>query len=211
MSSNQVTYPDEPRRVIAFANFFKRYMSISSVVAAALPIPVTLFKLIPTYKVHVGILSTYTPLFCFLALGFIFYIRHPLARLMFPEYLTSKGEPSSTGIAVFRRELVKPFVTFLPALLILASLLCLYFYHETLNVSLAFQGMRAAEESLLFTDLQEIDKGTTLLALYLGMFVFAEASFILMAMKEYLQDILGYTEIALIMGPQTSESASSEE
>jgi len=37
----------ERKRVREFANFFKRYMSVSSVVAAALPVPVTAIGLIP--------------------------------------------------------------------------------------------------------------------------------------------------------------------
>ena len=76
--------PIEPQRVKRFAHFFKRYMSISSVVTAALPIPITAFNLIPTFSVHTKILSVYTPLFCFLLLGYVFYMRHQLARYMFP-------------------------------------------------------------------------------------------------------------------------------
>jgi hypothetical protein len=78
--------PSEPTRVKTFANFFKNYMSISAVVAAALPIPVTSFHLIPTYHAQTSLLATYTSLFCFLLLGLIFYSRHTLARVMFPEF-----------------------------------------------------------------------------------------------------------------------------
>ena len=58
--------PTHPKRVAAFVAFFKNYMSVSAVMVAALPIPVTSFKLIPTFAVHTAPLSTYTPLFCFL-------------------------------------------------------------------------------------------------------------------------------------------------
>lgn|SRR5262245_15616581 len=84
--------PTEPRRVKAFARFFKSYMSIWAIVVAALPIPVTLAGTIPTYAAQKGILATYTPLFCVLLLGFIFYARHSLARIMFGrEFLLGIG------------------------------------------------------------------------------------------------------------------------
>jgi len=56
----------DPKRVRAFASFFKRYMSVSTLVVAALPIPVTALGAIPTFKAHTKLLSVYTPLFCFL-------------------------------------------------------------------------------------------------------------------------------------------------
>jgi hypothetical protein len=83
MSTTERTEPISPRRVISFAKFFKNYMSISTIVTAALPIPVTSFGLIPTFHAQTKLLSVYTSLFCFLILGFIFYIRHELARIMF--------------------------------------------------------------------------------------------------------------------------------
>ena len=43
-----------------------------------------------------------------------------------------------------------------------------------------------------------------LLALYLGIFVFAESAFIVMAIKEYLQDLVRLSEIDLIRGKPTS-------
>src|SRR5438046_1398210 len=84
MSNSNATLPTDPRRVRAFASFFKNYMSISSVIVAALPIPVTAFGALPTFADQKAILSTYTSLFCFLVLGFIFYVRHGLAHWMFP-------------------------------------------------------------------------------------------------------------------------------
>jgi hypothetical protein len=114
--SKSSSLPTDPRRIRAFADFFKRYMSLSSLVTAALPIPITAFKLIPTFSVHTKVLSVYTSLFCFLILAFIFFSRHKLARLMFPSY---------------HREYRKPRVRInaLPAVLILFSLACLLGYH----------------------------------------------------------------------------------
>ena len=209
MNTNDSALPVEPRRVIAFANFFKRYMSISSVITAALPIPVTAFSLIPTYSAHTKILSTYTPLFCFLTLGFIFYIRHSLARLMFPEHLRmTAGYERPSGRIDLRhigQQWMKRFVMFLPALLILASVGCIMYYHYLLEAGLKWMlpesGFVSAEEALQYLDLPYVPEGPLLMVLYLGIFVFAEASFILMAIKEYLQDLLELSEIELMRGP----------
>lgn len=48
-----------------------------------------------------------------------------------------------------------------------------------------------------------IPYGTSLMALYLSMFICAECAFILMAIKEYLQDLLGITEHDLIKNYKT--------
>ena len=84
-------FPEDPKRIRTFALFFKRYMSISALVVAALPIPVTSLNLIPTFGIHTKPLSVYTSLFCFLMLAYIFYRRHRLARLMFHEYYLLKS------------------------------------------------------------------------------------------------------------------------
>lgn len=60
-------------------------------VAAALPIPVTAFHLIPTLSFQTQELSVYTPLFCFLVLAFIFYSRHALARWLFGPIFRTGG------------------------------------------------------------------------------------------------------------------------
>lgn len=210
MPEHEVT---EPRRVKAFARFFKNYMSVSALVTAALPIPVTALRLIPTYHAQTSILSVYTSLFCFLLLGFIFYSRHHLARFMFPE------------ISGARNVFWSGFLAVLPALLIASSLCCVYFYHTTLDLSVARVKypdrftvansdsvsptiINANPTPALKRDvvLHDIESQDTPLAgevflLYLGIFLFAESAFILMAIKEYLQDLVKLSEMDLIKGP----------
>ena len=60
-----------PTRLALFANFFKGYMSASTIVAAAIPIPITSWKLIPIYSQQRGFLTVYASLFCFLLLAFV--------------------------------------------------------------------------------------------------------------------------------------------
>lgn len=196
--------PSDPQRVKAFARFFKNYMSVSAVVAAALPIPVTSLKLIPTYAAQTSILSTYTTFFCFLTLGFIFYSRHHIGRLMFPEIL-DRGDIHS--LSQFRvRRFKQALVAYLPALLILCSLICVYFYHWLLDITLGMLGGRSltstastkASALLALPETYEIPAGNALMFWYLGIFVFAEAAFVLMAMKEYIQDLVRLTETDII-------------
>jgi hypothetical protein len=165
-------------------------------IAAALPIPVTCFRLIPTYSAHTSLLAVYTSLFCFLLLGFIFYSRHALARWMFPNFF-SRGD---------RLKLGKFVVSVLPATLIAASLASLFGYHYLLGISVRgyahwselSKGMNFMEWILNKSELWQIPYSGGLLALYLGIFVFAESAFIVMAIKEYLQDLVRLSETDLI-------------
>jgi hypothetical protein len=225
--------PIDPKRVRAFAAFFKRYMSLSTVVVASLPIPVTAFGLIPTYAVHSKPLSVYTPLFCFLTLGLIFYSRHQLARLMFPEHfgevrnILTRARPP-LGLKLIRKSLIG----FLPFLFITSSVVCLFLYHTRLadsvdriflnqymSTRIAVVASRktqsplpddgtsrrpSADDVFKNADLFEIPHGTQLMLLYIAVFTFAEAAFILMAIKEYLQDLVGLSELDLIRGPKTT-------
>src|SRR5438132_11804807 len=111
--------PADPRRIQAFARFFKNYMSVSSFVVAALPIPITSLGLIPTFADHRTLLATYTSLFCFLLLGFVFYVRHTLARWMFPEACAGKASTPDTRVVA---RVGHALITAAPMLLIVASL-----------------------------------------------------------------------------------------
>jgi nitrate/nitrite transporter NarK len=170
-------------------------MNLASVVVAALPIPVTTLGLIPTYSAQTYLLSTYTSLFCFLVLGFVFYGRHQLARDLFEESFSS-----------WRDRLWWHVLAWLPLVLTAACFLLVIVYHNTLDDSLqilqaAPPAERAAhgdEALLLLTPLRDIPRRWTLLLTYVGMFVSAEAAFVVMAMKEYLQDLLGLSDQALI-------------
>ncbi len=190
----------EPRRVRNFAEFFKRYMSLSSVVTASLPIPFTAFQLIPTYAGQTRFLSTYTSLFCFLLLAFVFYSRHTIARGMF-------NKPSLRGKINPKR-----WVALLPLAMILLSLALVFTYHALLDQSVrSAQAIHLArgvpihsmEKILAATDSLEIPYAVWLIAVHMAMFLTAEAAFILMALREYLQDLLQLSEMQLIGYPES--------
>ncbi|HUI84358.1 MAG TPA: hypothetical protein VL240_09050 [Candidatus Binatia bacterium] len=183
----------EPVRFAAFAKFFKAYMGTASVVTASLPVPVAALHLIPTYAAQEKFLSTYTSLFCFLMLGYLFYIRHWLGRLMF--------STRPDGHVVLRS-----FLAFVPLLLILASLALVALYHHYLmNSLLVFteQGvMNGSADILKAVDYREIPNSLQLTVCYLGMFLTAESAFILMALREYLQDVLKVPDASLLRAPR---------
>lgn len=183
----------EPARFAAFAQFFKAYMGTASVVTAALPIPVASLHLIPTYAAQEKFLSTYTSLFCFLMLGYLFYIRHWLGRLMF--FTRADGHIRLRSV-----------VAFLPLALILASLLLVGLYHHYLMASLLVftqQGVISATNDILASvDYREIPYSLPLTVCYVGMFLTAESAFILMALREYLQDVLKLQDASLIRVPR---------
>jgi len=178
--------PGKTMRIAVFANFFKGYMSVSTIVAASIPIPIATWKLIPIYSQQRGYLTVYASLFCFLLLAFVFSIRHRLAVPMF-----SKGKMSS-------------FIAALPFLFIVLTLACIMTYHAVLQQSieqLRGLGLRFTTADLLDkVDATEIPYAVPLAACYLGIFIFAESAFVLMAIREYLQDLLQLDEIALLHG-----------
>ncbi len=117
--------PTEASRVRGFARFFRSYMSVWTLVVAALPIPVGTFKLIPTFEVQRSYLSVYTSLFCFLSLGFIFFQRHRLGYYMFEFADKNSGIAGrvtiSQAIVNILLVLSRGFVSWLPMACILLS------------------------------------------------------------------------------------------
>jgi len=186
----------EPRRVKAFAQFFKHYMSASTVIAASLPIPVTSLRFIPTYGAQTKFLSVYASMSCFLLLGFIFYSRHTLARWMFHPAGKRKW---SLGV----------FIDLLPLFMVVACGCCIVAYHWLLQSSIQEAmadwvrrgaAIGSTEDVLRQTDYMDIPYSIGLVVCYLGIFLSAEAAFVLMAIKEYLQDLMGLTEAQLVAG-----------
>ncbi len=241
-------------------------MSVSSIVVAALPIPVTSFGLIPTFKAQTKFLSVYTSLFCFLLLAYVFYRRHALAKTVFKDYLANKSTMHSNAVKTFLTAFKTWIINIFPLLLILFSLCCVLMYHSILTYKINEVGAHLLYREIMTTgnfhsylkndeeqmdrsvmdfmlnnsfdavkrniiliptsntsingpgyewllnkaekystkevlsngELHMIEKYYFLILLYLGIFLSAEAAFILMAIKEYLQEVIGIEEIKLI-------------
>lgn len=192
-SAAKTLVPSDPKRFTAFVSYFKRYLGVWSAGAAALPIPVAKLGLIPVYQALSGSFATYVSLFCFLMLGYIFYCRHAIARWMFKRLKRRHGKG-------------RRFIAVLPLLLIVASLASAIAYQLVLHNSVAqvaysysLQGRNAdARQILQGATEDEIWYGVPLLVCYLGIFVCAESAFLLMAIREYLQDILKLQDAEII-------------
>jgi hypothetical protein len=186
MPGQQEVIPGKTTRLAVFANFFKGYMGVSTIVAASIPIPVGSLSLIPVFSQQRGFLTVYASLFCFLLLAFVFSIRHRLAVPMF-----RKGPAGALIVA-------------LPFVFIVLTLGSVIAYHAVLLQSieqLRQQGLRFSTNVLLEkVDATEIPYSVELAACYLGIFIFAESAFVLMAIREYLQDLLQLDEVALLRG-----------
>lgn len=172
------------QRLESFARFFKGYMSVSAVVAASVPIPVASLKLIPAYAQQRGFLTVYSSLLCFLLVAFVFSIRHGI------------------GARIFFSGRLRGLIAALPAIAIVCCIGCIGEYHWTLQKSLETWMARGvigtSEQILSRADLREIPYSLPLTIEYLGIFVFAEAAFVMMAMREYLQEELHLEERALM-------------
>jgi hypothetical protein len=180
---NREQQPEAGTRLATFAKFFSSYMNVASIIAASTPIPVGSMKLIPAYSAQRGFLTVYSSLLCFLLLGFTFSTRHKLAG-----YLFSKSRFSSLVLAI-------------PGIFILAASTCIFAYHYTLEESIAVIRQHAvtasSEEILNKLDLSQIPYDTRLSVFYIGIFALSEEAFILMALREYLQDLLRVDELTL--------------
>jgi hypothetical protein len=178
-----------------FGRFFTGYMGTASLVTAALPIPVRSWHLIPAFASQEKFMNTYTSMSCFLVFAYVFYSRHTLARWMFAR----RGE----------HFVVRFWVSVLPVLLICCSIGCAIAYHHELGEALdalSVAGARLPSSVLLLKiDAREIPGSGRLIVVYLGMFLFAESAFALMAIREYLQDVLKLEERELIFGVDTKK------
>jgi hypothetical protein len=180
----------EGQGIQTFGRFFTGYMSTASLVTAALPIPVRSLHLIPAFASQEKFMNTYTSMSCFLVFAYVFYSRHALARWMFAR----RGGHFALRL----------WVSVLPVLFICGSIGCAIAYHHELGEALdalAVAGARLPSSVLLSKiDAREIPGSGGLIVVYLGMFVFAEVAFVLMAIREYLQDVLKLEEHELIFG-----------
>jgi hypothetical protein len=181
---------NEGQGIQTFGRFFTGYMSTASLVTAALPIPVRSLHLIPAFASQEKFMNTYTSMSCFLVFAYCFYSRHTLTGWMFAR----RGGHFA----------VRFWVSMLPLLFICCSIGSAIAYHHELDEALdalSAAGARLPSSVLLSKiDAREIPGSGGLIVVYLGMFVFAESAFGLMAIREYLQDVLKLEERELIFG-----------
>jgi hypothetical protein len=225
------SHQGDPVRFQLFAKHFQSYMGLSSLLMAALPIPVSAFDLVPLYASLSKPTSVFTSMFCFLLLGFVFYNRRWLAPKMFPEYFENKIKelnpdnielkylPENIRMKLhdFDKDMMSHrisgiVINLAPLFLILVSIFSSIFYLYILNKSVGYvmdsQNSCGGDHPIQIFDcvLQSMDAphipfGHVIVGLYFVVFVSAEVAFILMATKEYVQDSLNLSDRELIDMP----------
>ena len=78
------------------------------------------------------------------------------------------------------------------------------FYSHHIPTVAYVGNLNSAAPDPLNVSLEAIPWGIRLTAYYLGIFAFAEAAFVLMALKEYLLDLLHLSDVDLITGANDS-------
>jgi hypothetical protein len=197
------TGPTSPGRIKGFVKYFNSY--VASIFVAAIPAPLSQWSLMPVFEVQRGLLTIATPIFCFLTLAFLFFMRDALAGPMFPlhtrrgEFLVNLGmKPRLKAIlASFWRRLW----AWAPLAFIGGPLYCASQYYFTYGFIWYKFGDITMTKNFSPAFLEEREYLNLLLTLplyYIFAFVLAEAAFVWMALKEYIQDVLGITDLDLI-------------
>jgi len=236
-----------------FLTFFKNYMNVWSLVVAALPIPLTQLKLIPTYASQTALLSLLTTFFCFFIVAIVYFWRHNIGRFLFGEIFSHSDPQKQFPLLDIKNKKFSrkaKFINSLPALLAVLSFVSIFGYLGLLNNSLhkvkpiltnekdyentvrlikensedsptrqvlldnltklyqlgieenkRIKEYGSFEKYILNTTvLSWIHSGLWLMLLYLLIFITAESAFVLMAMKEYLQNTLHISDLAVLTG-----------
>jgi hypothetical protein len=135
-------YPEaDDRRASASAA-----LGLAAVLLGLLPVPYVALGLLPVYHMHARFLVFYTPVVCLLVLGYLFYIRDIVARVLFadviasgtavdPEYYEEEGLARGLGV-----RLRSAIFILLPILLLGISLYCLTRYVDQFTDSVATAG-----------------------------------------------------------------------
>jgi hypothetical protein len=127
-----------------YSSAIRKALAVSVIAVTLLPVPITFFGVLPTYRMHAWFLLFYTPFLCLLTLCYLFYVRDSLARAMFANLLVPPQPPDPYYQEPVGRRLKRGFrrlkailLGILPALLVIASMYCVSRYLGSLNQSVA--------------------------------------------------------------------------
>lgn len=192
-------------RLSVFAGAFKNYMGVMPVVTAALAPLLTFLKAIPTYESQRTTLATLSGILGFLMLAWLFYVRRTIAL--------------GSLIRGFRF-----LINITPFLLIVCTLASFIGYFQILgkstdaalklvqedpakyveqDKSLKF---KTANDVLKHWDDRPIPRSPWLQLVYLGIFLSAECAFVMMALREYINDTRRVSELEWMFGKQDAQA-----
>jgi hypothetical protein len=178
----------QENRLLAFANVFKGYMGVMPIVTAALAPVLTAMNVIPTYELQRKPLAALAGMLGFLLLAWLFYVRRTIAL----------GSITRGYRVLFN---------LCPLALVLGSIACYVGYANTLDTSLAeiaktYPSVTRVQALGSWSQGYSVPNSVQLQLLYLGMFLFAEAAFVMMALREYANDVRRISEFEWMFGPQ---------
>jgi hypothetical protein len=110
------------------------------------------------------------------------------------------------------------FIPILPFMLILSALGFVLMYHQTLGESV--QAVRSTSVKFYTMSTEDILKSATFDAVpfsvplelyYMGIFITAESAFIVMAIKEYLQHLVGLSGFEILTGAPLKDGVKPED
>lgn len=178
----------QDNRLSIFAHVFKSYMGIMPIVTAALAPLLTALNVIPVFELQRKPLATIAGVLGFLLIAWIFYVRRTIAL----------GSITPGFRWIFN---------LLPLVLIFGSVGCYVGYARMLESSLKslagenpslnrLQALSLSNQSIV------IPNNVGLQLLYLGMFLCAEGAFVLMALRDYCNDVRHISEYDWMFGAQ---------
>ena len=182
--------PEEAQqnRLQVFANVFKGYMGVMPIITAALAPLATMMNVIPVYESQRKPLASLTGVLGFLLLAWLFSIRRTIA------------------LGTFTHR-IRWFINVSPLVLIFSSVACYVGYDFVLESSLAAVVSCSRTRTMALDTWGQnnpITGSRWLQLLYLGVFLCAEAAFVMMALREYTLDVLKISEYDWMFGKQDS-------
>ena len=180
----------QQNRLQTFATVFKSYMSVMPLATAALAPLLTAMNVLPTYDSQRKPLATMAGVLGFLLLAWLFYVRRTIALGSI-----SKG--------------YRPFFNLCPLLLVGLSIGCYVAYTNTLDASVGAvlaanptAGLKRPAILKQWSLENPVPQSGNLQLYYLGMFLAAEAAFVMMALREYANDVRHISEFEWMFGRQ---------
>lgn len=178
----------QENRLGVFANVFKGYMSIMPMVTAALAPLLTALNVLPGYESQRKSLAVMAGVLGFLLLAWLFYVRRTIAL----------GSITHGFRWIFN---------LCPLALVLGSVLCYVGYSTAFDDSVskvlkANPSLTRADAVGNWGNANQVPSSSQLQLLYLGIFLFAEAAFVMMALREYANDVRRISEYDWMFGAQ---------
>jgi hypothetical protein len=200
----------QENRLRKFASFFKGYMGVMPLVTAAVAPLLTMMKAIPVFESQKTTLATYSGLLGFLLLAWVFYVRGAFTKALVsvPRPPTSTASIRLVYLLPLIRAMWRLAANLLPLFLIVGSVFCYVQCLRTLDYSIYLARSTPAYADIVsqhdilekWGQRESIPHSSTLQTYYLGIFLFAEMAFVLMALREYAYGVLNLSERYVLIG-----------